>query len=1048
MGPLNRWQYWLLGLVALVYCVWVPPVFANLPTTVAQTVPPRAVVNGSVAAVDAWAALETQAQASYTAGRYREAEQQLQQLRQGYHQAGNRVRAAIAASNLSLTQQKLGQWASAKATLEEAWSLLKHQSVPQGVLAQVMDVQGQLDFATGNLDVALQTWRETAALYRQLSNVSSQIRSRLNQAQALQAQGLFQQVLRTLQALQVDIEQFAIEPNLKAAALQQLGESFRVTGNLGKAEHVLQASLGIAQAEQTAAQPELIAVANLSLGNLRQTQMQRRLDTLAQVSASGGASRLATNPQALADADAALSYYQAAIAQAEQTAAQPNLPTTTTSLSLKEAPEGVAGLPRLALQQLNAQAHVNIMQLLTRPEVASWQSAIAFYPYVWQSLAPLPSGRTTLFSYVSLADALISLQAGNKGVPIAKLDAEVMSLLSTAQQQADNLQDPYAQSLVQGTLGTFHEQAGQLETALQYSNRALRLAQQVGADDISYRWQWQRGRILSAEGGCGFGMVYQETGVCAQAIGAYTAAFDTLTALRSDLVTANPDVRFSFRQRIEPIYRELAGLLLASVPTLAEQPQPWLDPVSLAAAPQQARLQKARKVMEALRIAELENFFQAACIDQEIDVDQLAADSSAAIVQTILLSEPGPLGATGTRLEVLVKLPPAPRLASHGIKQTGPNTEPDDNSGRLFHYAVLDQNLSGPSIQQTLQDMRKKLIRGDSVLAEGQRLYDWLLRPAVDAGLIQPAAATSLNSPAAPTPLPAAASGGIQTLVFGLDGDLRLLPMAALHDGKHYLIENYAVSLILGLETRQTQPLPDREQLQVLAGGLAEFPKTQPMLYAPLPNVEAELGQIAAIDRLSTTALLNSAFTREALEQQLRETDYNIVHFATHGEFGRDRNDTFILVATDDFDETTQPDDTPQPLSQDLPFSLPRGVERINISALGQIFPGRRQEQTNLELLILSACKTATGDSRDVLGIAGAAVQAGAKSAIATLWSVDDAASVDFATHLYAHLGEFDTTGQVISRAEALRRSQQELLRLYPERPRYWAPYILVGSWL
>ena len=142
--------------------------------------------------------------------------------------------------------------------------------------------------------------------------------------------------------------------------------------------------------------------------------------------------------------------------------------------------------------------------------------------------------------------------------------------------------------------------------------------------------------------------------------------------------------------------------------------------------------------------------------------------------------------------------------------------------------------------------------------------------------------------------------------------------------------------------------------------------------------------------------------------------DYTIVHLATHGQFGSDRPNTFILAADG----------------------------RIDIDSLGEIFHTRRQRETRLEMLILSACKTATGDSREVLGIAGATVQAGARSTLATLWSVDDAASVIFVKALYAQLGQ-----PGVSRAEALRRAQIALLERYPGRPRYWAPYVLVGSW-
>ena len=165
---------------------------------------------------------------------------------------------------------------------------------------------------------------------------------------------------------------------------------------------------------------------------------------------------------------------------------------------------------------------------------------------------------------------------------------------------------------------------------------------------------------------------------------------------------------------------------------------------------------------------------------------------------------------------------------------------------------------------------------------------------------------------------------------------------------------------------------------------------------------------------LPVTTLQDAAFTQTALDRELRDTDYTIVHLATHGQFGSDRQNTYILA----------------------------NDGRIDIDTLGQLFKSRRQADTRLEMLILSACKTATGDSREVLGIAGAMVQSGARSAIATLWSVDDRASVLFTQSLYTELAQ-----PGVSRAEALRRAQVALLDRYPGRPRLWAPYVLVGSW-
>jgi CHAT domain-containing protein len=237
--------------------------------------------------------------------------------------------------------------------------------------------------------------------------------------------------------------------------------------------------------------------------------------------------------------------------------------------------------------------------------------------------------------------------------------------------------------------------------------------------------------------------------------------------------------------------------------------------------------------------------------------------------------------------------------------------------------------------------------------------------------------------------------------------------MTTLHDDDDFLVRKYAISLVLGLEVRDPESLPPREQVQVLAASLATPPPEEARVYDVLPGVTEEL-DIIQDTNMAVTTLQDDAFTRQALTTKLQATDFNVVHLATHGQFGSDRQNTYILSADG----------------------------RLDIDTLGQIFKSRRQADTRLEMLILSACKTATGDSREVLGIAGAMVQSGARSAIATLWSVDDNASVLFTQMLYAELAKPE-----VSRAEALRRAQVALLDRYPGRPRFWAPYVLVGSW-
>jgi CHAT domain-containing protein len=97
-----------------------------------------------------------------------------------------------------------------------------------------------------------------------------------------------------------------------------------------------------------------------------------------------------------------------------------------------------------------------------------------------------------------------------------------------------------------------------------------------------------------------------------------------------------------------------------------------------------------------------------------------------------------------------------------------------------------------------------------------------------------------------------------------------------------------------------------------------------------------------------------------------------------------------------------------------------------------------------LELLTLSACDTAAGDDRAALGLAGMAIKAGARSALATLWNINDEASVDLVVDFYRELKD-----PSVSRAVALKRAQTKMLEdpRY-EHPGFWSPFLLINNWL
>ena len=370
----------------------------------------------------------------------------------------------------------------------------------------------------------------------------------------------------------------------------------------------------------------------------------------------------------------------------------------------------------------------------------------------------------------------------------------------------------------------------------------------------------------------------------------------------------------------------------------------------------QANLEKARDTIESLQLAELDNYFKEACLDvQPVQIDDI--DPHAAILYPILLAD---------RLEVILRLPRQP----------------------LAHYAVP---VAQTEVETLAEQLRQALVirsRRD-YLPLSQQLYDWLIRPATN----------ELKS------------SGINTLVFVLDQALQNVPMATLHDGQHFLIEDYSVALTPGLKLLSPQAI-SRDNLKILAAGLSEGRQG----FSPLSYVDSEIRAIeSAISQ--GEVLLNQSFTRESLVNELKTSNFPIVHIATHGQFSSAVEDTFLL-------------------SWD---------NRINVTELDQALQNSSfNTETAIELLVLSACQTATGDKRAALGLAGTAVKAGARSTIATLWSVNDEATATLVGHFYQALIDSE-----ITKAEALRQAQLKLLQdPYYRHPVYWAPYLLLGNWL
>ena len=319
----------------------------------------------------------------------------------------------------------------------------------------------------------------------------------------------------------------------------------------------------------------------------------------------------------------------------------------------------------------------------------------------------------------------------------------------------------------------------------------------------------------------------------------------------------------------------------------------------------------------------------------------------------------------------------------------------------MQHYGTDLSPEAASTVFKELRQYLNPVFEVSEVLPSAQQIYDWLVRPAQSELEHQ----------------------GIKTLVFVLDGFLRRLPMAVLHDGKQFLIERYNIALTPGLQLLESGSASEASllplfptQFRVLVGGVAQARQGFPAL----PGVEKEIEDIAAIT--SAEVLLNQDFTFPSFQKRVEAVPFSVVHLATHGQFSSKAEDTFLLT----WDGRLNVKDLDGLLRREAQSAAPRLRDREPI-----------------ELLVLSACQTAKGDNRATLGLAGVAVRSGARSTLATLWSVQDKSTAQLMAQFYRAL-----TRPSVTKAEALRYSQLSLLNSSQyKHPYYWAPFVLVGNW-
>lgn len=575
---------------------------------------------------------------------------------------------------------------------------------------------------------------------------------------------------------------------------------------------------------------------------------------------------------------------------------------------------------RAALNPLE-RLEARLNQFALYVELKQWSKATALAEPLQRQLSQLQPSRRTAYSTVNLANNLLAMNL--QGQPIDR--AGLGQLLANAVKQARAINDPRAEAYALSKWGALYLQNGQIDEAAALTEQSLAIAQTIQAADISAQSAWQLGRIQ------------RQQGQKQPAIASYTQAVKALQSLRKDLVAIDRSIQFSFRESVEPIYRELVALLLDANPS-------------------QENLAQARDLIEALQLAELDDFFRQACLDaQPRQIDQV--DQNAAVVYPIILPD---------RIAVISSAP-----------------------GQPIQYHAT--RISKAKAEQTLRELLAALnpvSDNRQRLRLSQQVYDWLIRPGETQGTFK----------------------DTKTLVFVLDGLLRNIPIAALHDGEQYLIEKYGIALSPGLQLLEPRSL-QREQLNAITAGISE----SRFGLSALPSVKSELQDIAEL--LPSSTLLNQEFTKAALAEQVTNRPSNIIHLATHGQFSSRQEDTYLLT----------------------------WEGRMNVRELSDLLQSREISQASaIELLVLSACDTAAGDDRAVLGLAGFAVRSGARATVATLWPVKDRAAAKLVTEFYEALKE-----PGITKAGALRKAQLSLLNDESfSDPFFWSSFVIVGNWL
>ncbi len=528
------------------------------------------------------------------------------------------------------------------------------------------------------------------------------------------------------------------------------------------------------------------------------------------------------------------------------------------------------------------------------------------------------------------------------------------SLLNDLLNSTKSISQYRIESDATGKLAQLNRLESRNDEALSLTEKAISLAQNSQDHVLLAQLQAQSGDLFLVKGD-------RE-----RALTAYGLAVDDLYAVRADMPIALPDGRSVLASIIDPIHRHYVDLLLQT----AGQENSAIS---------QAAMAKAIHAMEAIKEADMQDFFLGRCSVSSINTinwqDQTFPETT--IVYPIVLPD---------RIELITQ-----------------------SDHKLARHVV---NVSAQQVQEQTQALLAALHMGKDYRAASRQLYDWLVQP-IQAEFKQAHA---------------------KIILFVPDRFLRAMPLSALNDGKSFVVEDYAIVTLPSLSLQnlvRSRQVDDADR--TLLAGLSK-PSGSSIDQLPshfiekfsgqraerealieelsLPSVEQEISAVA--QKESSTTLMNDQFTVSALKADIETGQYHKVHIASHGYFGRNAKDSFIMA----YDQN---------LSL-LDFKTSLEAESL--------------KQEPIELLTLSACKTAEGDDRMLLGFSGLAVKSNVLSAVGSLWSINDDATMEFMRLFY------DGLNRSLNKAQAMREAQINMIKNKKfKHPFFWSPFILIGNW-